>query len=56
MSMFWCANCAELRDSDDGCVERGNALVCVDCEADGLDEVAEQVRSAEGASQPHPNP
>jgi hypothetical protein len=54
MSMFFCKRCDFLRDSDDGCEEVAGHLVCADCleEAEGPDEVEEQVR-AERAS---PNP
>lgn len=34
MSMFWCAKCDNLRDSDDGCQEygpKGTELICADC-------------------------
>ena len=44
MSMFWCARCDELRDSDDGCEEygpKGTDLICVDC-MDELDDEANQ--------------
>ncbi len=44
MSMFWCASCDNLRDSDDGCEEvDGFRLRCVECmdddgtESDGRD-------------------
>lgn len=32
MSMFFCARCDNLRDSDDGCEEApGYRLWCIDC-------------------------
>ena len=34
MSMFLCAKCDEMRDSDDGCEEtpdRQGGLICIDC-------------------------
>lgn len=31
MSVFYCHECDELRDADDGCEEINGALVCVDC-------------------------
>jgi len=32
MSMFLCARCDELRDSDDGCEEyKRTQLICIDC-------------------------
>ncbi len=33
MSMFWCAQCGDLKDSDDGCEEapNGTGLICDDC-------------------------
>lgn len=39
MSMFYCAECLNLRDSDDGCEETPvNRLICAEC----ADEVEEQ--------------
>jgi hypothetical protein len=41
MSMFHCARCDNLRDSDDGCVEygsKGTELMCVDCMDEQDDE------------------
>ncbi len=38
MSMFWCARCAELRDSDDGCEELGDRLLCSYCGDEVEDE------------------
>ena len=34
MSMFWCAKCDEMADSDDGCETfgpTGTQLICIDC-------------------------
>ena len=38
MSLFYCQECDELRDSDDGCEEMSGGLVCEDC-ADNLREI-----------------
>lgn len=52
MSMFFCAKCDNLRDSDDGCEEAtGNRLVCAEC----VDEIEEQVRGIKRAA-PKPSP
>ncbi len=50
MSMFVCARCRELRDSDDGCEDIGNmrrlsVLVCAECALEVHDE-----REAEAAA------
>jgi hypothetical protein len=38
MSMFFCVECDQMRDSDDGCEETGGHLLCSDC----ADELAEE--------------
>ena len=45
MSMFLCARCDNLRDSDDGCAEWGpkqTELICVDCMAEVEDEANQE--------------
>lgn len=35
MSMFWCADCGNLSDADDGCEEvPGDQLICAECMAE----------------------
>lgn len=36
MSLFYCAECENLCDSDDGCIEAKEnfGLICVDCAAE----------------------
>lgn len=45
MSLFWCAECGNLRDSDDGCEEAPaskyhppHQLLCADCVDEAEDE------------------
>ena len=48
MSIFLCARCDELRDSDDGCEEyKRTQLICMDCISDMED--AEQEYAMHGA-------
>lgn len=54
MSMFLCAHCDQMRDSDDGCADIGNmrrisVLVCVDC----ADRHAEEMEAREAAAGRH---
>lgn len=60
MSMFFCAECQRLRDSDDGCEEApaskyfpAHQLLCVDCVDAMDDDEGEQVRSE---AEPGPTP
>ena len=47
MSIFLCARCDELRDSDDGCEEyKRTQLICIDCMNDM--ESAEQEYAMHG--------
>lgn len=41
MSIFYCHQCDNLRDADDGCEEIAGALVCVDCAELEEDDIAE---------------
>ena len=44
MSMFYCALCDNLSDSDEGCIEAKDekfGLICVDCENEMEDEESE---------------
>jgi hypothetical protein len=50
MSIFWCARCDNLRDSDDGCQEygkKGTELMCQQCVEDC--ESAEEKYAMHGA-------
>ena len=45
MSMFICAACEGLKDSDDGCEEyKHHQLICIDCMNDRDDEEPERER------------
>lgn len=56
MSMFVCARCRELRDSDDGAEERGkHELLCVPC-ADQDDDPAEAYANAAHPLRRHDKP
>ena len=41
MSMFWCARCDNLSDSDDSCeaLADGTSLVCANCLCDDYEEI-----------------
>lgn len=46
VSMFLCARCDAMRDSDDGCEEFGRLLVCEEC-ADEIREESERAYDGE---------
>jgi hypothetical protein len=45
MSLFWCADCGDLKDSDDGCDEGFGYLDlrCSDCMINVLDQELDEV-------------
>jgi len=53
MSMFVCARCDSIRDSDDGCEEVAGHLVCAACADEIADDEEEQARS-EAEPVPYP--
>lgn len=46
MSMFYCAVCDNLRDSDDGCTATrdGLGLICVECETEDREQFTPEPR------------